>query len=332
MPPSSSWFVLAIRMNAAAVSIVAMVIISGIAIDEQKNVEAQTVSSSNINPVVALDGTGKGTITCSNNESDNSSSSSSSSSAQITLKALGYPRGTYADIIGGDIARLYSTDIGTTGGANISMEGSTGSGSIYSEGFTLQIEKAIVKCPSYSIEDSSLSSADAASLVSNQNEAYYYMLGDVLISGKCGNSVQFFAKDITQPFQLDGTFRGDVLCVTSPVKLTDICSARTGRDSDGDSIDDICDPTPFPDFDGDNIGDQRYELDNCPSLYNPDQSDRERNGIGDACDLYPLGLADPDGDFVGDRPDEKDNCPYKYNPDQKDKDHDGIGDQCDPPS
>jgi hypothetical protein len=68
------------------------------------------------------------------------------------------------------------------------------------------------------------------------------------------------------------------------------------------------------------------------SDYNPDQSDRERNGIGDACDLYPLGLVDPDGDFVGDRPDEKDNCPYRYNPDQKDKDHDGIGDVCDPPS
>ena len=54
-----------------------MVIIYCIASGEQKNVEAQTVSYSNVNPVVVLDGTGKGTITCSNNESDNSSSSSS---------------------------------------------------------------------------------------------------------------------------------------------------------------------------------------------------------------------------------------------------------------
>jgi hypothetical protein len=60
-----------------------VVIISCIASGEQKNVEAQTVSYSNVNPVVVLDGTGKGTITCSNNESDNSSSSSSSSSSLI---------------------------------------------------------------------------------------------------------------------------------------------------------------------------------------------------------------------------------------------------------
>jgi hypothetical protein len=74
------------------------------------------------------------------------------------------------------------------------------------------------------------------------------------------------------------------------------------------------------DLDRDSAGDQIDELDNCPSIYNPDQSDRDRNGIGDACELYPLGLSDPDADFVGDKPDEIDNCPSIYNPHQRDID------------
>jgi hypothetical protein len=72
-----------------------VVIISCIASGEQKNVEAQTVSYSNVNPVVVLDGTGKGTITCSNNESDNSSSSSSSSLIFTTKQVV---LGQYAEM------------------------------------------------------------------------------------------------------------------------------------------------------------------------------------------------------------------------------------------
>ena len=274
-------------------------------------------------PVVVLDGTGIGTVRCSNNDNgDNSaSSSSSSSSAQITFNALGHPRGAYADIIGGGLVRLYSTDIGP------SMEGSSGSGSIYPEGFTLQISRAIVKCP-YSAGDASLTSP--SSVDANQGAAYN--AGDVLITGKCGNGVQFSAKDIVEPFQLDGTFTGNILCNSSTTQLTDICPALTGRDSDGDGIDDSCDPTPFLDLDGDGVGNERYELDNCPSVYNPDQSDRDRNNIGDVCDLHPATatLMDPDEDFVGDQGGEIDNCPDTYNPDQRDIDYDGIGEMCDP--
>jgi hypothetical protein len=292
----------------AGAAITTMMIID-IVVDERGVVEGQT-SGSKIDPIMVLDGTGEGTFTCGNEDSDNSISPSSSSSAaaQISFNALGYPRGTHADIIGGGIVKLYSNDI--------SMEGSTGSGSIDSEAFTLQIDRAIVKCPF------------SASLTP---------VGDVLITGKCGNSVQFSAKDIAEPFQFDGTFRGDVLCISSTghpsnVQLTDICPALTGRDSDGDGIDDSCDPTPFLDLDGDGVGDEREELDNCPSVYNPDQSDRDRNEIGDVCDLHPpgSGLMDPDKDFMGDQQGEMDNCPDTYNPDQKDIDHDGIGEVCDP--
>ena len=61
-------------------------------------------------------------------------------------------------------------------------------------------------------------------------------------------------------------------------------------------------------------------LDNCPGVPNPDQGDRDGNGLGDACD-------DGDEDGVVDA---LDNCPDDPNPDQVDGDGDGLGDVCDP--
>jgi alpha-tubulin suppressor-like RCC1 family protein len=72
------------------------------------------------------------------------------------------------------------------------------------------------------------------------------------------------------------------------------------------------------DKDGDNIAD---DVDNCPSIANPDQSDIDQDGIGDLCDSD-----DRDKDGI---PDYLDNCPDIYSLDQKDSDKDGIGDLCD---
>ena len=73
--------------------------------------------------------------------------------------------------------------------------------------------------------------------------------------------------------------------------------------------------------------------DNCPSTYNPDQSDADLDGRGNLCDA----CTDTDGDFMGDPgfpgtgdpvcP--ADNCPSIPNPFDPDSDGDGSGNACD---
>ncbi|MES2155113.1 MAG: thrombospondin type 3 repeat-containing protein [bacterium] len=128
----------------------------------------------------------------------------------------------------------------------------------------------------------------------------------------------------------------------------DNCSATSNHDqadTDRDGVGDACDPECGPDPacpatriadgargrrtfapDGDQDG-TPDTTDDCPTVANPDQSDRDRDQIGDACD------ADIDGDGIADVGDAGaflDNCPLKPNADQKDADGDGVGDACQP--
>lgn len=70
------------------------------------------------------------------------------------------------------------------------------------------------------------------------------------------------------------------------------------------------------DIDEDGVPDAH---DNCVYVYNPDQTDDDGNGRGDACDDF-----DRDGIINS-----LDNCPNEPNWDQMDSDGDGIGDICD---
>ncbi|SFS40427.1 gliding motility-associated C-terminal domain-containing protein, partial [Lutibacter maritimus] len=70
----------------------------------------------------------------------------------------------------------------------------------------------------------------------------------------------------------------------------------TSDDLDNDGIADVCDD----DLDGDGVDN---DIDNCPTVSNPNQADIDRNGIGDVCDQgeleIPKGFS-PNGDGVND--------------------------------
>jgi len=111
-------------------------------------------------------------------------------------------------------------------------------------------------------------------------------------------------------------------------------------DSDSDGVPDTtdnCPNIPNPnqtDLDGDGTGDACDDcldidqdticddVDNCPGTPNPDQEDTDGDGIGDVCD----DCLDSDQDSVCDG---VDNCPTTPNTDQTDIDGDGMGDACD---
>jgi hypothetical protein len=109
-------------------------------------------------------------------------------------------------------------------------------------------------------------------------------------------------------------------------------------DIDGDGFTNLSDPCPlnaaisgtlssdqlavcFPDSDGDGFSEvDPVAPDLCASVFNPEQSDLDGDGIGDACD------PDMDGDAVANA---IDNCAGMANVDQLDLDRDGKGDGCD---
>jgi hypothetical protein len=70
--------------------------------------------------------------------------------------------------------------------------------------------------------------------------------------------------------------------------------------------------------------------DDCPTVDDPDQTDTDDDGLGDACDVCPdvadSAQVDRDGDGIGDLCDD---CPLAADPDQSDADGDGIGSACD---
>ena len=147
--------------------------------------------------------------------------------------------------------------------------------------------------------------------------------------------------DITNPEPGEWTVRlygEDVPAEGEETYLSVITVPSASIDQDADAVSDSEDNCPSvwnptqTDAESDDIGDAcdldndndgvLNDADNCEFLANPDQIDANANGIGDACDPD---LQDLDGDGMLDG---VDNCPFVPNPDQADINGNGIGDVC----
>jgi len=135
---------------------------------------------------------------------------------------------------------------------------------------------------------------------------------------------------------IDASLSGVGANVKPAARVPQSCTDGVDNDADTeiDGADNSalgCDPTVLSyagDGDRDGVPDAS---DNCGSLCqvpNPEQTDRDTDGIGDACDPDMVDMtAVSDADSFVDR---CDNCPTLTSEDQSDFDFDRLGDVCDP--
>ena len=191
------------------------------------------------------------------------------------------------------------------------------------------------------VEGSDCVSECASGYVCSQNKCIQIICGNNQIEGPeiCDSLV--FRNDVQTCEQI-GYAGGTRSCVNCGA-VSYQCIAGMGSKCDGDHlcpagsacVGNLC----IPDDDNDNVAN---EIDNCPLVYNAEQTDVDVDGHGNLCDncvvIANAGQEDLDEDLVGDVcdldddgdtiADTVDNCVNTVNTNQLDTDEDGMGDVC----
>jgi hypothetical protein len=142
---------------------------------------------------------------------------------------------------------------------------------------------------------------------------------DVLAIDFFVDGVQLGAEDTTVPYEVSWNTG---LTPDGPHTLTAIGHAAGGATSQASVAITVSNAVgSLDDLDGDGVPNA---ADDCPFIVDPDQADRDGDGLGDACDRTDDDDVDGDGRLNAD-----DNCPFVANPEQADGDGDGFGDACD---
>ena len=147
------------------------------------------------------------------------------------------------------------------------------------------------------------------------NSSYSVSIDHSNISGNSSyginNTVAGFILNAVKNWWGDATGPYDGIGVTEVPPCTGDPATDLNSDGTGNAVSEnvnYCSWLIAPDTDGDGIYD---EEDNCPSVYNPDQTDTDGDGIGDACDhCNGTGAYDVDNDGICDG---DDNCPETPN-------------------
>jgi len=195
----------------------------------------------------------------------------------------------------------------------------------------------IDNCPD--IPNASQDDADADDVGDLCDSCPYDPGNDVDVDHVCGDVDNCTELANTDQVDVDGDSWGDV-CDNCPT-----ISNPELTDQDMDGAGDACDACPYDPVNDVDVDDVCGDVDNCPELANTDQLNVDGDGWGDSCDNCPTMFnrqSDRDGNGVGDAcndfedadgddfADILDNCPTIANAGQYDVDGDGLGNACDP--